>query len=165
MSKAWRLINLTPAILLRFSQTLRRKQKIITRHVRRHLQTTRDIFECNCNQHDLNAHVKPNYNRYRDFPLLRRREQQAVPCQTENAAAQKYFSQLIGSSLNVKVDWIEKISSLSWEKHSLTRNNFPATFGFSNIEEVFCFLALRLAFRFESFNGHTFVALTHRQRR
>lgn len=97
--------------------------------------------------HDLNAHVKPIYTRYREFPLFMqsrcaRRKQQAVPCQTENAAAQKYFSQLIGSSLNVKVDWIEKnIQSLMGKifTHDEARNNFPATFGFSNIEEIFLF--------------------------
>lgn len=128
----------------RFSQTLRRKQKIITRHVKRHLQTIRILF---LNVNVTNARSKcackaDLHSLQMISPHCARRKQQAVPCQTENAAAQKYFSQLIRSSLNVKVDWIEKnIQSLMGKifTHDEARNNFPATFGFSNIEEIFLF--------------------------
>lgn len=128
----------------RFSQTLRRKQKIITRHVKRHLQTIRILF---LNVNVTNARSKcackaDLHSLQMISPRCARRKQQAVPCQTENAAAQKYFSQLIGNSLNVKVDWIEKnIQSLMGKifTHDEARNNFPATFGFSNIEEIFLF--------------------------
>lgn len=147
----------------RFSQTLRRKQKIITRHVKRHLQTIRILF---LNVNVTNARSKcackaDLHSLQMISPRCARRKQQAVPCQTENAAAQKYFSQLIGSSLNVKVDWIEKnIQSLMGKifTHDEAKTIFQLLSAFRTLRKYFCFLALRLAFRFESFNGHTFVA-------